>query len=213
MTSQSRSSGDLSVLSQRDYYVFNQGKIKQVKAYSAVLQGSDLYVVYSLAGLSGLNINRYLFSETGGATDSVREVRVFFDRMDEFDQMQCRGVGSTGEAGDGLSLECIFAGRSVTKVAIRVDEAADTATAMVSGESGQKRGYKNWMCEGLVRVGEVVLVEGRRLEVQAETETDSTFDWSGVLAYDFGTRSSEWMVAGLSKDELFRVVGANKYRV
>ena len=67
------------------------------------------------------------------------------------------------------------------------------------------------MCESLLRVGEIVLVEGRRIEVQSVP--DSTFDWSGVLAYNFAVNSSRWMVAGLSKDDLFRLIGANKYKM
>ena len=74
----------LSLSTQSKITSSDQTSLKNVKAYSAVLVASELYVIYSLTGLSGLYMKKLTFDEYV-ARSAIKEITVFFDRMDEFD--------------------------------------------------------------------------------------------------------------------------------
>ena len=208
LTSFNRSSGDLSPYSQHQTALYPQEIIKNVKAYAAVLAGSKLFIIYSMMGLNSLHLREYRFSEFndyGLETSRVSVIPVFFERMDEFDQIQCEIRGDISKG-----IECIFAGRTMAKALIDV-EAVGNVTVRLLEDEDQKVGYKNWMCDNILKIQDIVMVEGRRLQIQPMPA--STFDWSGVLVYSFRANASKWMVAGLSKDHLFDLIGANKYKM
>ena len=107
-------------------------------------------------------------------------------------------------------MDCIFAGRQVTRLSIQIKDSG-SAVAKVSKGTDEKTGYKNWISEDLIRYGDLLLISGHRIEVQSVS--DSTFDWSGILVYDFAGKANRWVVAGLSKDDLYKKLGANKYKM
>ena len=127
--------------------------------------------------------------------------------MHLIDKLICRKYAETSiKADDDLFIECFLSGKALKRIRLHIEE--DKATVLPADDSDTKHSYKNWETQDLLLQEDFLLVKGSRMD----TDSEQTFDQSGILMYKFGKDSSKFMVAGLSKDEIFKTVGANRYQ-
>ena len=125
--------------------------------------------------------------------------------MQFIDKIICRQYKQTDFDNDFRFVECFLSGKSVQRIRLQID--SDKAVVLQSDDSDIKYSYKNWQTHDLMLQEDMLLVKGSRMD----TDSEQTFDQSGIIVYKFGKGSSKYMVTGLSKDEIFKTIGANKY--
>ena len=126
--------------------------------------------------------------------------------MHFIDKIICRQYKETDLENDFRFVECFLSGKSVQRIRLQIG--SDKAVVLQSDDSDIKYSYKNWETHDLMLQEDMLLVKGSRMD----TDSEQTFDQSGIIVYKFGKDSSKYMVTGLSKDEIFKTIGANKYQ-